>query len=162
MMAQRYLKRYLLSLAIMEMQIKITLRFHLPQSDGQDQQNNCQKMLVTQREDLSFTVGRNANWCSNSGNQCGESSKRKNKSTIWSAKPLLGTQPNDPPSHSTHTCSGMFTVVLFTKVRKWKRPKTTFNKTFIRNMDDENMVHLYSETLFTCKKNEIMNFQGNE
>lgn len=54
-------------------------------------------------------------------------------------------------------CSGMFTVILFTKVRKWKQPKTTFNK----SMDNENMVHIFNGILFTCKKNDIMNFQVN-
>jgi hypothetical protein len=76
-MAEKNLKKYSMSLVIIEMQIKMTLRFSLHQSEWLKS-----KLQVTahigedmEKEEHFSTAGRIASWSNHSGNQSGGSSE---------------------------------------------------------------------------------------
>ena len=67
----------------------------------------------------SYTVGGNINWYSYGEKQYGSSLKKKekpkNRATIWSSNPILGTYPEKTVIQKD-TCAPMFTAALFTIV----------------------------------------------
>ena len=70
-------------------------------------------------------------WCSCNGKQCGVSSKNKNSSYYMTqAVPFLGIYPEK----AIHTCTSMFTAVVFTIAKTWKQPKCPLTDEWIKKM----------------------------
>ena len=70
----------------------------------------------------SYTVGRNASWCSHCERSCGGSfRKQKTELPYDPAIPLLGIDPEKNWIIKKCTCMPMFTGTLFTIAKPWKQ-----------------------------------------
>uniref|UniRef100_A0ABI7XYK7 Uncharacterized protein n=1 Tax=Felis catus TaxID=9685 RepID=A0ABI7XYK7_FELCA len=138
-MASRHRKRYSTSLIIREIQIKTTMRYHLTLvrvAKTNNSGNNRFWQGCGEREEHSCTVGGNANWCSHSGKQYGGSSKNfKVELSYDPAIALLGIYPKDTKMLvQKGTCTPMFTTVLSTIAKLWKKPKYPLTDEWIKKM----------------------------
>ena len=87
--------------------------------------------------------------------------------TVWRFSKTVNIElPNDPaiPFLGRYqekviiwkdTCISIFRAALFKIPRTWKQHKCSSTN---RRMDNEDMVHIYSEILVSHKKNEILSF----
>ena len=107
-------------LIIREMQIKTTMRYHLPSL----------RMAVIKKIEYSkcwwwcrekgiifCTLGGNANLCSCYGKQHGVSSTIKNRTTIWFKNPFSGYIPKTWNQDFEGICTSIFIATLFTMVK---------------------------------------------
>jgi hypothetical protein len=125
-MAEKHLKKSLTSLAIREMQIKTTLRFHF--------------MLIRIAKIKNSGDSRCWQGCGERGTllHCWWDCKLVQplwKSVRWflikldivlledPVIPLLGIYPEDIPTCNKGTCSTMFIAALFIIARSWKEPR---------------------------------------
>jgi hypothetical protein len=136
-MAGKHLKECSKSLVIREMQIKMTLRFH----------------LTPVRMTKIKTSGNNTCWrgCGEGGTllHCWWDCKLVQPlwKSIWRflrileidlpedpAIPLLGIYPKDAPPWHRGMCSTMFIVALFVIARSWKQPRCPTTEEWIQKM----------------------------
>ena len=142
-MAEEHLRKCSLSLASMEMQIKITLRFHLI------------PISVTEIED---SIDSPCCWaCRASGILF--------HSNVMLYQRISTVLPQDPanPGHipqkslsNKDTCSTIFIAALFIISRNWKQPRYTSTEKCIKKM------LIYTTWYYLATKNkDIINLQAN-
>jgi len=67
-----------------------------------------------------YTLGGNANWYRDSGEECGIPLKTRNTTSIWPSNPTVGHTPwGDQIERDS--CTPVFTAALFTIARAWKQ-----------------------------------------
>ena len=131
-MAEKQLKKCSTSLAIWEMQIKMTLRFHLTLARMAKINNTSDSYAdedVEQREHSSIAAG-SANSYSHCGNQYDSSSEN------WESV-YLRTQLYHFLAYIQRTpqgCSTVFIAALFIIVGNWKQPTCPSTKERIQNV----------------------------
>jgi hypothetical protein len=134
------------SLAIKEMQIKTTLRFHLTPVRIATINNKCWQGWVECKlvQPLWKTIGRLL--------------KKLNIDLPYDlAIPLLGIYPKEcDSSYSRGTHTPMFIAALFTIAKLWKQPRCSTTNEWIKKM-----WYLYTMEFYSAiKKNEILSFPG--
>ena len=106
-----------------------------------------------EKREPTYSAGRNINWCSHYGKQCGSFSKLKIELPYDPAITLLGIYPEETLIWK-YTCTPMFIVTLFTIVKTWKQPKCPWTEKWIKTMWYIYKMEYYS----AIKKNKIMAF----
>ena len=115
-MANKHMKRCSMSLIIREIQIKITMSYHLT--------HYKMAMIKKKKTENNCTVGRNAKWYSHFEKQYGGSSKKcKIELTYYLAIPLLGIYSKELKAWSQRDiCTPMFIAALCTIAKGWRQP----------------------------------------
>ena len=87
-----------------------------------------------EKRESSYTVDQTANWCSNSGEQCGDSSKKLDIELPYDlAIPLLGVHTQET-RFERDVCTPVFITALFTIARTRKQPRCPSADKWIRKL----------------------------
>jgi hypothetical protein len=154
----RNIKKCSKSVVIRKMQIKMTLRFHLHQSEWlrSKPQVTAHVGEDEEKEENASIAGGIAIWYNHSGNQSGGSSENCKFSEDPSI-PLLGIYPKDAPPCYRGMCSTMFIAALFVIARSWKQPRCLTTEECIQKM-----WFIYTTEYYSAIKNvDILTFAGN-
>ncbi|WP_080051904.1 hypothetical protein [Oceanospirillum multiglobuliferum] len=158
-MTENHLKKCSTSLAIREIQIKTTLRFHF---------TPVRTAKIENTSDSSFWKG-----CGAKGTllHCWWECKLIQPlwKSVWRflrklgielpqdpAIPLLGIYPRNADSYHKDTCSAMFIAALFVIARTWKQPRCPSTEEWINKLWPIYTMEYYSAE----KNNDIMRFAG--
>ena len=112
---------------IREMQIKITVRYHLIGENGLidrwwtewPSSKNLQRVNAREgieKREPCYTVGGNVNWYSHYGEQCGDFLKKKkprSETTIWPSNPTAGHIPWENHNCKWHRYSSVHCSTIY-------------------------------------------------
>jgi hypothetical protein len=155
---QKTFEKMLTFLAIKEMQIKTTLRFHHTPVRIAIIKNTTNNMCWQRygEKEPSYTAGGKESWCNRSGKKFGGFLKNLNIDLPYDPViPLLGIYSKEcGTGYSRGTCTSMFIAVLFTIAKLRKEPRCPPTDEWIKKM-----WHLYKMEFYSAmKKNEILSF----
>ena len=145
------------SLAIREMHIKTTMRYHLtPVNSGQHKQINKQVLERMQRKGnpSALLVGMQAG-AATVENSMEFPQKTKNGTAFDPAIPLLGLYPKNPDTPSQkNLCIPRFIAAQFTIAKCWKQPECPSTNEWIKNL-----WYIYTMEYYTVeRKKELLPF----
>ena len=144
-MAEIHLSKWLISLAIREMQIKITLRYHVT-SDRMTKIKNTNDSLCWRGCGVRGTFLR-CWWECKLYNQfryqyCSFS---ENRESTYLRIQQLGIYPKDAQSYYKDICSTMLIAALFVMARTWKQPRCLSTEEWLKKMWHIYTLEYYSE-----------------
>jgi hypothetical protein len=155
-MGEKYLKKCSPSLVIMDMQIKMTLRFHLTPIRMTKFKNSCDSRYWQglEKEEHPSTAAGIASWNDQFGNQSvGSSKKLENILPEDPAIALLGIYSEDSPTFNKDTCFTTFIAAIFIIARSLKEPSK-------RNGQRQCGPFTQWNTIQLLKFNDFMKFAG--
>ena len=151
-MASKHMRKCSASLAIREIKIKTTIRYHLtPVRMGKiNKAGNHKCWRRCGEREPSYTVAGNVNWCSHSGKLRGVFKKFKIDLPYNPAIALLGIYPKDSDAMKRRdTCTPMFIAAMATIAKLWKEPRCPtkeckFLNSFLGHLDFSPFPYLHS------------------